>query len=120
MHPQKYTVRSYTSDGVAAKDFPMKRSYWFCGTILFPGSAIAGVENVTYSSLLYDFSVRYSDGALTVTGLNSGDAVIYDMQGHIVAQIPLSEEGITFARIALPSGIHLVATPAGAVKIRVR
>lgn len=115
----EYTFRSYTSAGAEVKDYPMKRSYWFCGTILFPAAEMAGIESVASEARAEALSARYSGGVLTLSGFSIGAVNLYDMQGQQVATTNFSESVSSFG-IALTPGIYIAAGSNGSVKFVVR
>lgn len=114
-----YVFRSYSSSGSEVRDYPMKRAYWFAGTILFPASEISGIESVSSQAAPFRPIARYDAGVLTLEGFAPGIISIYDMQGRIVATLT-SGDDVTESNTILTPGIYVAAGANGAVKFHAR
>lgn len=119
---QDYMVRTYTLDGTARRDYPMRKGYWFPGQILFPQSELSGVEEVVTAEQADDITVRQRSGKLEImvpSGVKAGRAVILDMTGRVVASLMLSE-GINTVSADGMKGAYLLETYGTTVKFAVR
>ena len=119
---QDYMVRTYTLDGTARRDYPMRKGYWFPGQILFPQSELSGVEEVVTAEQADDITVRQRSGNLEImvpSGVKAGRAVILDMTGRVVASLMLSE-GINTVSADGMKGAYLLETYGTTVKFAVR
>lgn len=115
----EYTFRSYTSSGAEVRDYPMKRAYWFAGTILFPEAELSGIENVTAGKTT-EPTARYHEGTLTLDGFTNGTIGIYDMQGRAAASCVVRAGEAQAFELSLPGGIYVAAGANGSVKFVVR
>jgi len=107
----QYMVRSYSLDGRLVSEYPMERGYWFPGQILFPASALAGVEDVSANRFVQDdLHVRYCNGVLAVEPIgemtHAQRATVFDMSGCIMATFSI--DGVTEIELPLAEGVYLL------------